>query len=78
MAINKYFWNEKTGFSQIIISNHKSNLMLTHAGLWPVLLGIADESQIQKVIDFVENRLLKEEGVVDFLFRICYWKYFFI
>jgi len=67
MAINKYFWNEKTGFfTDYNFKSQTQSNVYTATGLWPVLLGIADESQIQKVIDFVENRLLKEEGVVDF------------
>lgn len=52
-AFNLAFWNESTGLFVDAIDNTHSSL---HANIFPVVFGLADQNQINKIIPFVKSK----------------------
>jgi alpha,alpha-trehalase len=47
--INKYFWDENSGFTKIIILKNTTTPSEHIAALYPLFLGIADEDQAKRL-----------------------------
>lgn len=59
--INKHHWNEKTGFYYDLFTRHNKHLKnnyvnhKTVAGFWPIISGVADNYQVNKLIEHLVN-----------------------
>ena len=65
-AIHKYLWNDGTGLFDDYHWRERRRLgHITAAALYPLFVGLATETQAARVADTLEERLLKEGGVVS-------------
>lgn len=65
MAIQKYFWNDETGF--YFDYNHQIDHQIQSinaAAAFPLAFGIASETQAKKVAQIIEKELLKDGGLL--------------
>jgi len=64
--INHLMWNDESGYyhDYNFIREGKSPV-ITIAGTYPMTVGIASEAQAKRMVEMIENRLLKKYGVVQ-------------
>lgn len=68
ILINKYFWNEKKGF--YFDYNYMEKMqsdVFTLAGIYPLFFGLANENQANKAARIIQEKFLKDGGVVTTL-----------
>jgi len=64
-AIQNYFWNDDTGIYVDYNFSKKSQTSSEHVGmLYPLLFKLAENSQADKVRNFIENNILHKGGLV--------------
>jgi alpha,alpha-trehalase len=64
-AILKYGWNSQVNFfTDFNFVSNKPDTMVTAAGLYPLFLRIANQSQAEKTAVVTKSRLLKNGGIV--------------
>lgn len=67
-AIQKYCWNDKTGFYMDYNFHHQSqNGFMSLAAVFPLYAGIATDEQARRVADHLEKDFLKDGGLVTTL-----------
>ncbi|HET6622653.1 MAG TPA: alpha,alpha-trehalase TreF [Candidatus Saccharimonadales bacterium] len=67
-AINHYLWDESKGFFfDYDFVNHKKSEDYTLAGVFALYVGLADDNQAAKVAGVIEDKFLKDGGVVTTL-----------
>ncbi|MBN2282247.1 MAG: hypothetical protein JXQ65_16820 [Candidatus Marinimicrobia bacterium] len=54
-AINQWCWNDEIGFYFDVKANGEQFLKKTSGGFWPLLAGICDEKQAEKLISHLKN-----------------------
>lgn len=63
---NQYFWNERKGFYyDYDFVNQKQRESSTLAGVFPLLVGLADQKQADKVAEKLEREFLKNGGLLN-------------
>jgi len=63
---NQYFWNEKQGFYyDYDFVNQKQREVSTLAAVFPLLVGLADQKQADKVAEKLEREFLKNGGLLN-------------
>jgi alpha,alpha-trehalase len=63
---NQYFWNDKQGFYyDFDFVNQKQREMSTLAAVFPLLVGLADEKQADRVAEKLEREFLKNGGLLN-------------